>query len=69
MDNTIYWIVGIVLVVVVAGVSYALRDKARGRPVPDELKPGQSLPGFQAVDCGRIVDPVIVSRLPSTWRM
>jgi len=50
LDNTIYWIVGIVLVVVVAGVLYALRDKARGRPVPDELKPGQSLPGFQAVD-------------------
>ncbi len=50
MDNTIFWSVGIVLVVVVAGVLYALRDKARGRPVPDELKPGQPLPGFQAVD-------------------
>ena len=50
MDNTIYWSVGIVLVVVVAGVVYALRDKARGRPVPDELKPGQPLPNFQAVD-------------------
>lgn len=50
MDNTIFWIVGIVLVVVVAGVLYALRDKARGRPVPDILKPGQPLPGFQAID-------------------
>jgi len=50
MDNTIFWSVGVVLVVVVAGVLYALRDKARGRPVPDKLKPGQPLPGFQAVD-------------------
>ena len=50
MDNTIFWSVGIALVVVVAGVLYALRDKARGRPVPDELKPGQPLPAFQAVD-------------------
>ncbi len=50
MDNTIFWSAGIVLVVVVAGVLYALRDKARGRPVPDELKPGQPLPDFQAVD-------------------
>ena len=50
MDNTIFWIIGIVLVVVVAGVLYAFRDKARGRPVPDKLKPGQPLPGFQAVD-------------------
>jgi peroxiredoxin len=50
LDSTIFWIVGIVLVVVVAGVLYALRDKARGRPVPDKLKPGQPLPVFQAVD-------------------
>ncbi len=50
MDNTIFWSVGIFLVVVVAGVLYALRDKARGRPVPDELKPGQPLHDFQAVD-------------------
>jgi len=50
LDNTIFWSAGIVLVVVVAGVLYALRDKARGRPVPDELKPGQPLPDFQAVD-------------------
>lgn len=51
MDNAIFWIIGIV---VVAGVLYALRDKARGmlggRPVPDKLKPGQPLPDFQAVD-------------------
>jgi peroxiredoxin len=50
LDSTIIWIGGIVLVVVVAGVLYALRNKARGRPVPDELKPGQPLPEFQAVD-------------------
>jgi peroxiredoxin len=50
LDSTIYWIVGIVLVIVVAGVLYALRDKARSRPVPDELKPGQPLPVFHAVD-------------------
>jgi peroxiredoxin len=50
LDNTTFWIAGIALVVVVAGVLYALRDKARGRPVPDELKPGQPLPAFQAVD-------------------
>ena len=50
MDNTIFWIIGMVLVVIVAGVLYALRDKARGRPVPDKLKPGQPLPGFQAID-------------------
>ena len=51
IDNAIYWIIGIVLV---AGVLFALRDKLRGmlggRPVPDNLKPGQPLPDFQAVD-------------------
>ena len=47
MDNAIFWIIG---VVVVAGLLYAFRNKARGRPVPDKLKPGQPLPGFQAVD-------------------
>lgn len=50
MDSTIFWSVGIVLVVVVAGVLYALRNKARARPVPDGLKPGLPLPDFQAVD-------------------
>ena len=47
MDNAIFWIIG---VVVVAGLLYAFRDKARGRPVPDKLKPGQPLPDFHAVD-------------------
>jgi peroxiredoxin len=47
VDNAIFWIVGIVVVV---GVLYALRHKARGRPVPDKLKPGQPLPDFQSVD-------------------
>lgn len=49
MDNIIYWIIGIVLV---AGVLWALRDKFRGRRVPDQLKPGQPLPEFEAVDEG-----------------
>ncbi|MCH8335499.1 MAG: redoxin domain-containing protein [Proteobacteria bacterium] len=51
MGNTIYWLIGIVAV---AGVLFALRDKLggmlHGRPVPDNLKPGQPLPDFQAVD-------------------
>ena len=47
MDNAIFWIIGIV---VVAGLILALRKKARGRPVPDILKPGQRLPDFQAID-------------------
>ena len=47
MDNAIFWIIGIV---VVAGLIFALRKKARGRPVPDILKPGQLLPVFQTID-------------------
>lgn len=47
MDNAIYWIIAIV---VIAGVAFALRNKARGRPVPEQLQPGQPLPDFQAVD-------------------
>ena len=47
MDNAIFWIIGIV---VVACLILALRKKARGRPVPDILKPGQRLPDFQAID-------------------
>jgi peroxiredoxin len=47
MDNAIFWIIGIV---VVAGLVFALRKKARGRPVPEILKPGQPLPDFQAID-------------------
>ena len=38
----------------VAGVLFAMRNKLRsilgGRPVPDNLKPGQPIPDFQAVD-------------------
>ena len=47
MENAIFWIIG---TAVVAGVLFALRDKVRRRPVPDNLKPGQPLPDFQAVD-------------------
>jgi peroxiredoxin len=35
---------------VVAIVLFALRDKVRGRAVPDQVKPGQPLPEFSAVD-------------------
>lgn len=47
MDNAIYWIIGAVLI---GGVLWALRGKSRGRQVPANLKPGQPLPYFQAVD-------------------
>jgi peroxiredoxin len=47
VSTSILIVIGIV---VVAGVLYAFRDKARGRPVPDCLKPGQALPEFTAVD-------------------
>lgn len=47
MDNEIYWIIGTVLI---AGVLWTFRDKFRRRSIPEALKPGQSLPDFQAVD-------------------
>ena len=49
MEDLNVWIY-IIAAVLVVGVIFALRDKARGRPVPDQLKPGQPLPEFQAVD-------------------
>ena len=45
--NILFYVIAVVLVV---GILYTLRDKARGRPVPDQLKPGQPLPEFTAVD-------------------
>ena len=39
-----------IAVVLVVGVLLALREKIRGRSVPDQLKPGQPLPAFQAID-------------------
>ncbi len=49
MENSILWIIG-VAIVLVAGILLALRKKAGGRTVPEQLKPGQSLPDFHAVD-------------------
>ncbi len=37
-------------VIVVALALWVLRDKIRSKPVPDNLRPGNSLPGFSAVD-------------------
>ena len=36
--------------VVVALALWSFRDKFRGKPVPDDLRPGNSLPAFSAVD-------------------
>ena len=47
MDNAIYWIIAIVLLGIVL---WTQRDRMRGRPLPDKLKPGQPLPDFGAVD-------------------
>lgn len=47
MDYAIYWFAAVALI----GVGlYVLRDRFRGRPVPDALKPGRPLPEFEAVD-------------------
>ena len=49
MENLNIWIY-VIAVVLVVGALFALRNKVRGRPVPEQLKPGQPLPDFQAVD-------------------
>ena len=49
MGNLNIWIY-IIAVVLVVGILIALRDKVRGRPVPDQLKRGNPLPEFTAVD-------------------
>ena len=49
MDNPILWSV-LVAILVVAGILLVLWKKAGGRPVPPQLKPGQPLPEFEAVD-------------------
>ena len=49
MGNLNIWIY-IIAVVLVVGILIVLRDKVRGRPVPDQLKPGNPLPEFTAVD-------------------
>jgi peroxiredoxin len=40
----------IISVLIVALALWTLRDKFRGKPVPDRLRPGNSLPAFTAVD-------------------
>jgi len=47
LDITVLVVIGIA---VAAVVLFALRDKVRGRAVPDQVKPGQPLPEFVAVD-------------------
>ena len=42
------WI--LIAIVVVAVALWILRDRLRGKPVPDALRPGQPLPDFRAVD-------------------
>ena len=49
MDNPILWVI-LVAIVLIVGILLALRKKMGGRRVPDNLKPGQPLPDFQAVD-------------------
>jgi len=49
LENLNIWIY-VIAVVLVVGALFALRNKVRGRPVPEQLKPGQPLPDFQAVD-------------------
>lgn len=40
----------VVLAVVIAGIYWVVRNKARKRPIPDAIRPGNSLPEFTAVD-------------------
>jgi peroxiredoxin len=49
MQYPTLWILAVV-VVLVAGILFAMWNKAGGRPLPRQLKPGQPLPEFQAVD-------------------
>ncbi len=51
MDISILWIIP-VAVVLLAGILYLLWKKGGGRTVPEQLKPGQPLPEFRAVDEG-----------------
>ncbi len=46
--NTIWYVVG-GIIVIAAGL-FVFRDKVRGRPVPDVLRPGQALPEFTATN-------------------
>lgn len=47
----------IISVIVVALTLWTLRDRFRGKPVPEELRPGNSLPAFSACDeAGNILE-------------
>ena len=49
MESPDVWIY-VIAVVLIVGILFAMRDKIRRRPVPDQLKPGRPLADFQAVD-------------------
>lgn len=49
MENPNIWIY-VIAVALVVGILLALRNKFRGRPIPDQLRTGQPLPDFTAVD-------------------
>ena len=49
MESPDVWIY-VIAVVLIVGILFAMRDRIRRRPVPDQLKPGQPLADFQAVD-------------------
>ena len=49
MDNPILWVI-IVAVVLFAALLRVLWKKQGGRPVPDNLRPGQPLAAFNAID-------------------
>jgi len=46
--NAIWYVIGGIIVIVAGLVIF--RDKVRGRPVPDAIRPGQALPEFTAVN-------------------
>ena len=46
--NAIWYVIG-GIIVIVAGL-FVFRDKVRGRPIPDALRPGQALPEFTATN-------------------
>lgn len=49
MDSPLLWII-VIAAILVAGFLVASRKKIRTKPVPDNIRPGQPLPEFQAVD-------------------
>ena len=65
MEDSNVWIY-IIVIALVVGILFKLRGKARGRPVPDQIKPGQPLPGIEAVDeDGNAVDSSQLAGAPA----